>query len=179
AAPIDDPAQRRRAAALWGDALAAADQVERVVAGAPDDRFAGPVADVRARAADAQKQRDVLAALEDAHDGKAEIDDNDFNRVLTAKVTRVPFFFSYNGLPRYERAFREYGIDVDALSVEEAAARVAASPIARRLVVALDDWYAVRPDAPRAAKLVAIAGRADGDPVRKRIRDAVARDDRP
>src|SRR5207244_739934 len=38
--------------------------------------------------------------------------------------------------------------------------------------------YTVDPGAPRAPKLVAIAGRADTDSVRRRIREAVARDDR-
>jgi tetratricopeptide (TPR) repeat protein len=181
AAPIDDPAQRERAAALWRDALGAADQAEQFAAGLapePRGRLSAQIADARARAADADKHREMLAAIEDARDGKAEIDDNDWNRMLARTQPRAPFFFSANGLPRYARAFSDYGIEIETLSVEAAAGRIEASPIASRLVAALDDWYMVQPDGKRTTKLLLIASRADPDPVRKRIRDAILRDDR-
>ncbi len=40
----------------------------------------------------------------------------------------------------YARAFREYGIDVEALPTEHAAARVAASGVKVDLVLALNSW---------------------------------------
>ena len=40
----------------------------------------------------------------------------------------------------YRQAFQEYGIDIEVLSPEEAAARIAARPIRVDLAVALDRW---------------------------------------
>ncbi len=82
----------------------------------------------------------------------------------------------------FEAAFRAYGIDVPRLSVEEAAARLRERPIKGALVAALDSWGWVRAasrPADRAAwrHLYEVARRADPDPVRDRVRDAVLRRD--
>jgi tetratricopeptide (TPR) repeat protein/serine/threonine protein kinase len=84
----------------------------------------------------------------------------------------------------YVRAFREYGIDVDALPPAEAGERIRARPIAPALAAALDDWAATRWGlaelaGPRAQKmdwrhLLAVAKAADPDAARGRIRDALA-----
>jgi tetratricopeptide (TPR) repeat protein len=83
----------------------------------------------------------------------------------------------------FGRTFRDYGIDVEALSAAEAGGRLRARPIAVELAVALDDWAAVqkalKKDGGAAWKhLVAVARVADPDPWRVRLRDARASQDR-
>jgi serine/threonine-protein kinase len=83
----------------------------------------------------------------------------------------------------YAQAFRDYGIDVEALGTEEAASRIRArsDPVARELLAALDDWAHERSKwQPEGwQQLVAVAQAADGDPWRKELRDLLARRDFP
>jgi tetratricopeptide (TPR) repeat protein len=72
----------------------------------------------------------------------------------------------------YARVFQEYGIDVEALSTEEAAARIVESNIKLDLVLALDRWTStLRTDSRRLdpahwQRLQAISRAADSDPWR-------------
>src|SRR5262249_50279945 len=76
----------------------------------------------------------------------------------------------------YQEAFENYGLRVVDLPVEDAARRVAASPIRDRLGAPLDDWAAADPARPR--HLLAIARRADDDvPWRRQYFDARLRND--
>jgi tetratricopeptide (TPR) repeat protein len=82
---------------------------------------------------------------------------------------------------RYGEEFRAAGIDVDLLTAEEAAARVRVTTVAVALAAALDSWAVDR----RAWKkegawehLLQVARRADPDPVRCRLRDALAAGDK-
>src|SRR5262249_12291595 len=77
----------------------------------------------------------------------------------------------------YAAAFRDYGIDVETLSTSEAAARITASAIRLRLAVALDVWYFLDPTAA-GGRLLDVARAADPDPLRERVRVAIARRDR-
>jgi serine/threonine-protein kinase len=85
---------------------------------------------------------------------------------------------------RYARAFRDLGVDVDALDPEEAARRIEARPALKPyLVAALDDWTGprrqARPDDPAAVRrLLDLARRVDPDPWRDRLREAAGREDR-
>jgi tetratricopeptide (TPR) repeat protein len=78
----------------------------------------------------------------------------------------------------YARVFRDYGIDVEALTTEEAAARIAGSHIKLDLVLSLDRWAAAlrsdpgRFDAARRERLQAISRTADPDPWRLRFNAA-------
>jgi serine/threonine protein kinase/Flp pilus assembly protein TadD len=78
----------------------------------------------------------------------------------------------------YARVFQEHGIDVSALSTEEAAARIATSAIKLDLVLALDRWAsALRTDSreldpARWHRLQAISRAADPDPWRLRYNAA-------
>jgi hypothetical protein len=54
-------------------------------------------------------------------------------------------------LADYQREFRSIGIDIDALSSDEAAARIRARPIGKQLIAALEDWTQVRHMPARAA----------------------------
>jgi tetratricopeptide (TPR) repeat protein len=86
----------------------------------------------------------------------------------------------------FARAFREFGIDVDALAPAEAAARIARSSIHAVLIKALDEWGPRRREEaslrgatnPDWTKLIEIARLADPDPWRNRCREAVLRRDR-
>jgi serine/threonine-protein kinase len=82
----------------------------------------------------------------------------------------------------YAAAFRNYGIDVDALDPAVAGARIAARPNAVELVTALDQWILNRrgmipPNDAGAAHLAAVAKVADPDPWRNQLRDALDRKD--
>src|SRR5205823_14142632 len=70
-----------------------------------------------------------------------------------------------------------YGIYVDAFPPAEAAARVAARPIRVDLAMALDYW-ASRVVGGAGKRFAEIARIADPDPLRTRIREAAARNDR-
>ena len=85
------------------------------------------------------------------------------------------------------RAFREYGIDIDALDRDEAARRIRAKNIRYELAVFLDSWSHVRRRlAQQGSKqigknwkeLLEVARAADPDPWRDRFRTAVLNNDR-
>ncbi len=79
----------------------------------------------------------------------------------------------------YTDAFRDAGLDVAALSAEEAARRIRARPpeVATALATAVDDWAAIRRDRQKnragAAALSALAGAADPDTWRLGLRRAL------
>ena len=77
----------------------------------------------------------------------------------------------------YAAVFREFALPVADLEIDEAARRVAASPIRQFLLAALDDWAIMVPAS--RSKLLSIALRADDDPWRRNCREALMRDDRP
>jgi serine/threonine-protein kinase len=83
----------------------------------------------------------------------------------------------------YATAFDDYEIPVDRLGPEEAAGRVKASPVAAELVAALDDWALVRRSGGRPGAVwrrpAEVARRADPDPRRNRVRDALGKQDLP
>ena len=84
----------------------------------------------------------------------------------------------------YAGAFRDAGLDLDALDVAEAAARLRKrSPaVIVDLASYLDDWSAVRAEAGRPAsdrrKPLEVARSADADPFRDRVRALLAPEDR-
>ncbi len=83
----------------------------------------------------------------------------------------------------YQRAFRDYGLDVTAGSVEEVAQRMLVSKIAPELVAGLDSWAkGGRPptDLPSQdlrRRVLTIASMIDQDPLRRRMREAVLQED--
>jgi tetratricopeptide (TPR) repeat protein len=84
----------------------------------------------------------------------------------------------------FARAFQDYGIDIEALEPAEAAARIQAQAIRVELARALDEWAWMRHrfdkgQDPSWIRLLEIASRADPDPLRNRLRDALRRSDRP
>lgn len=90
--------------------------------------------------------------------------------------------FAHDLIDRYyASAFQQSGIDVEALSVEQAAERIRARPgIAAALMAALDDWALYRTrnqDAEGATSLTKIARNADPDPWRQQVRAALVNQD--
>ena len=83
----------------------------------------------------------------------------------------------------YAAAFREAGIDVDGLSVQETAEWITArSRIAAAVLPALDDWVAVRSvgnNESATRHLIDLLQAADSDPWRQQMRVALARKDWP
>jgi tetratricopeptide (TPR) repeat protein len=75
------------------------------------------------------------------------------------------------------RAFREYGIDVETLGMQEAARAVRSRLIWLELVLALDEWADVRGDLKPSEQswkdLLAIARAADPDELRNQLRRAL------
>ena len=81
----------------------------------------------------------------------------------------------------YTTAFREFGMDVEALDPEQAAAQVRAASIRADLVAALDDWAKVRRERKQEAdwqRLGAVAQLADTDRWRNQVRAVLSREDR-
>jgi tetratricopeptide (TPR) repeat protein len=80
----------------------------------------------------------------------------------------------------HRAAFRDYGIDVDGLDLAEAADLIRTRRIRDQLTVALLTWARVRAharpnDSADWRRLVEIARRADPDPLRQRMLDALLR----
>jgi superkiller protein 3 len=93
---------------------------------------------------------------------------------------RDGYFDSAGGDRGYAAAFRDYGIDVEALDPVNAAERIGARAIRVELAAALDGWAGTR--RPQQGQksgqdLLAIARAADPDPSRAALRDAVLRED--
>ena len=137
----------------------------------------------RAAAEQAAREQQMVARLEAIRAQAADVwlDKGDFEAVVDND---------------YARAFKDQGIDVDALPPEDAARRIRATGIPLALVAALDDWVGVRkrraerarrlpdaaadtPKAPDWKRLFAMAQAADPDPVRARVREAVFANDLP
>jgi tetratricopeptide (TPR) repeat protein len=73
-------------------------------------------------------------------------------------------------LTQLPRAFRDYGLDLDAEAPTAFAAKVRAATIARRLEAALNTWL----EASGSAKLLAVLQALDPDPERRDLRAAFA-----
>jgi tetratricopeptide (TPR) repeat protein/serine/threonine protein kinase len=94
------------------------------------------------------------------------------------------FFWGREHDRRFSQAFRDFGIDLEALAIEEAAARLRDTRIGPALVQAVDEWAAMREHARGDGdafwkKLVEVARQADPDDWRNRCRQALLRRDRP
>jgi tetratricopeptide (TPR) repeat protein/serine/threonine protein kinase len=93
------------------------------------------------------------------------------------------FFWGRAQDEEFAQAFRDFGIDVEALPPADAAAQIARRRIRAALVKALDDWAPLRKrargdDDPGWKQLTEIARQADPNDWRNRCRDAVLRGDR-
>jgi serine/threonine-protein kinase len=163
-----------RAVPLWQAAVARVNEARNVHGkSAGNAELAARInvldTELQAQSDDAEKDRVMLERLDRARDLEHELQEDDFIRLKNPRY----FVFGQAAAPAYAAAFREYGIDVTALSTEEAAARIRARPIRFRLVVGLDDWYTMDPKAA-GGRLLEVSRAADPDPLRDRIRAAIA-----
>jgi serine/threonine protein kinase/Flp pilus assembly protein TadD len=119
-----------------------------------------------------QSRRDELELLEKLENVRLEqrtsVKDGHFDRAATD--------------PLYEQLFREFGLEVEARSAEEAAERIRESTVAVELAAMLDEWAVAREkakgiDDPTRKTLLRIARLADPDPWRSRVREALERKD--
>jgi serine/threonine protein kinase/tetratricopeptide (TPR) repeat protein len=140
------------------EALAAAKRAEGLLAGGGSEGLAR----------DARRWRtdlEMVFRLEEVRLGRSAVKGGQYDRA--------------GADPAYRSAFQDYGLDVEGVGPDEAAARVRAAVICDRLVAALDDWARSKPPADLAGreKLLAVLRRADDDPWRNRFRDAYGRRD--
>jgi serine/threonine-protein kinase len=125
----------------------------------------------------------LLANLEDDERDRRMLERVDKIRILKAAPVNDGEFDITQADAEYAKAFREYGIDVEGLAPEEAAARIREQPLQQQLAAALDDWAFVRRKSRQGAtswqQLLDIARRADShDKWRNRLRYALERVDR-
>jgi eukaryotic-like serine/threonine-protein kinase len=141
----------------------------------PDALVAARRADAAATSGEADKEtaQRVHAWLKDL-----EFIDR-LEQLRMERATAVDGEFDSAGADReYARAFREYGVDIDELPVEESIARLKARPAhAVPLAAALDDWRNDRRlvsgrDLSDWKRLVAVARGIDPEPMRDRLRSA-------
>jgi serine/threonine protein kinase/Flp pilus assembly protein TadD len=86
--------------------------------------------------------------------------------------------FDNSGAARaYAEAFRDYNLPVLELEAEEAARRIAASPIRRELLAALGGWFSSAQDPAVKNKLNTVVLLADKTPWQKQVYDALDHND--
>jgi serine/threonine protein kinase/tetratricopeptide (TPR) repeat protein len=94
------------------------------------------------------------------------------------------FFWGRHQDARFYKAFQEFGIDLEALSPAEAAARIGRTCVPQALVRALDEWSPMRKrargdDDAFWKKLLEVARQADPDPWRNQFRESLLQRNRP
>jgi tetratricopeptide (TPR) repeat protein/serine/threonine protein kinase len=165
-----DEARKRQQEGRWRQALDAAKRAEALVATGEGDE------------ATHQRAREVLGDMQML----ANVEE------VRVRSTQNEEGFDLNVEDQGNaQAFRDYGIDIDALDREEAAARIRARPICYELAVFLDSWSHVRrrlwprleaegsqPVGKDWRELLEIARAADPEPWRDKFRIAVLNDDR-
>jgi serine/threonine-protein kinase len=151
----------------WEVALAAVEQAD-------------PAGDPNTKAQLLTLQKEIQAGLDATHRDKALLD-----RLVDIRSAEADDPDGSASDAAYAAAFRDAGIDVDALGPEAASAKITARPakVALALTAALDDWAAQRRKAhPRDAdawkRLVATARVADPEPTRDRLRQFWSESDR-
>ncbi len=139
----------------WPEALGAARRAEAVLAGGEVD------AATARRVGERLKDLELVDRLE---------------QIRMQQLTWVGIAFDIAGTDvRYARAFREYGVDVERLPVEQSIERLKARPLlAIPLAAALEDWdrshWTTKRYAASSKRLVAVARGIDPDPLRDRVR---------
>jgi tetratricopeptide (TPR) repeat protein len=161
-----DVAEGFRTAGNRPESLAAVRRAEgRLAGGGPED-LRRRVDDLLTEHARAEKDRDMVARLEEARLHQAAEKDGQFDRS--------------QGDPLFEAAFRSYGLDRTRLKPDEAAALVRASPIREALVAALSNWFYAKIAARAEGRewVDAVLELADPKEWRPRFRAAHVRGDR-
>jgi serine/threonine protein kinase/Flp pilus assembly protein TadD len=155
-----DEATHLQAQAKWPQALEAVKRAEGIFANARNEAL-------RKRIAELRKDLEMVLRLEAI-------------RLPRARDGREGPYDNAWADESYGEAFREYGIDVEALGPVEAAKRIRERSIASELTVAVDDWADKRRHANKAGwqRLITVARAADPDEWRNRVRDALRQRDK-
>jgi serine/threonine-protein kinase len=144
----------------WTNALASIERAEDVLASS------GHAGELTSRAKELRKDIDMVIRLEEIRSGP------ETENALKNNKSYDPETDTKNLL-----AFREYGIDVEALAPREVAERIKGSDIRRELVVALECWARWRrtfiDEDQIWSRLIQIARLSDPDPWRDRLREAL------
>ena len=145
----DDPVQ-------WREALAAADQS---LASLGDLTLSAP-----------GRELVTLRALIAKDEKQAERDKKLLADLAEVRRNRVPQE-SYDPDRKYAEAFRNYGLDLTTIPIDEANARLSSLPQNYRIemVQFLDDWVSVLMDGD-SSRILALARRLDPDPERNKLR---------
>jgi tetratricopeptide (TPR) repeat protein len=124
-------------------------------------------------------RREQVRRLRDEADWVAELEEARLRATETGPDQRFASNFAIADRAHQE-AFARRGLDFDTLGPEEATARIRASAVRARLVEALDVWADVRERwrAGSGKGLQAVAGQADDDPWRQRLRQLTMSKDR-
>jgi tetratricopeptide (TPR) repeat protein len=170
----------------WPEALAVVGRAEQLLQAA--DRTDRPqrLIDLRKELLMARRPEEIY------HEPKQElhaaaslagVDGTMYTRRRQQDPSEEDFFWGREQDRRFSRAFREFGIDMEALGTEEAAARIRATSIRQASVQSLDAWAAMRKRAKGIGdgfwkKLLEVAQQADPDEWRNRFREALLRRDR-
>ena len=135
---------------------------------------------------DAPSRQEVLASQRQV-DAAAQAADRDAALLRAVVDIRSAEADDPNGSASnaaYARAFRDAGLDVDALGTEAVAAKIRDRPpgVALALAAALDDWASQRrltrpQDSEGWRRLIAAARAADPDKIRDRLREAWSQPD--
>jgi serine/threonine protein kinase/Tfp pilus assembly protein PilF len=152
---ILDDVDRLEREQKWPEAQTAVDRVEAVLA----DNEARD--DIGQRVVEARRDLTLVAELDRIRQERAAMFEGRFNNA--------------GAVQQYSRAFREFGVDMEALPVAEAVAQLQRKPaLATPLTASLDDWvHALRDlneDDPNWKTIVAVARGVDPDPLRDRLR---------
>jgi len=104
----------------------------------------------------AQRVEQVKARLEAAEIDSRVCAQLDRIRLEQSAITKEGWYDSTRKLSQYAVVLRDYGIDLDA--PEEAAARVRASRVRQLLLVGLEDWFRLGPNAAEKQRIETLLG---------------------
>jgi serine/threonine protein kinase/regulator of sirC expression with transglutaminase-like and TPR domain len=171
-----EEARRLREQGQWPDALAAIQRTDKLLASAGRGDRPAPLLELH-------KELHFAQRLEDIYHGAPRLRDMPAGDALEPALgprhsAEEDFFWGREQDSRFAEEFRNFGIDIDALTAAEAAARIGRTGIRPALVQALDEWAAQRKrarsnDDSSWKKLVEVARQADGDDWRNRFREAL------
>jgi tetratricopeptide (TPR) repeat protein len=170
----------------WPEALAVVDRADRLLEVAGRTERPARLLELRKELSMAQRLEEVYRRPVDLETSEAILPDlagaSPRLRPLHS-ASEVEFFWGREQDGRFTTAFREFGIDVEALNAAEAAALIRRTSIRQAMVKALDEWAAMRKRARGEndalwKKLVEIARQADADDRRNQFREALLRRDR-
>jgi serine/threonine protein kinase/Flp pilus assembly protein TadD len=171
----------------WAEALAAVERAEKLLAAAGRTGRPPRLITLRNELSLAQRLEDIYVAPKRAPNTNLILSSAKGTKLVSESLpdsSEEEFFWGREQDARFASEFREFGIDVEALTPAEASARIARTGIRPALVQALDEWAAMRKRGRGDRdgfwkKLVEIARQADADDWRKQFRQALLRRDRP